>query len=343
MIACDVITVPDFSAKSVAFEARTLFFLASWIDKVGANSKHTLHVACIKEPPQSVRRLAQQAGAIITVFPPSDLVTGSFSNKLRGLEIVPKHDHFLLLDADVVFAAPLQIPENFRNHVMACPGGIPQFSQDWWPRIYAALDMEPPQERIACRFYEFGLPLPKLHYPTQEAEMKAMFPYYNSGVVFGPWTAGLHPVWRHHCQTITQTFSGEPGVTDNVTLYDQTAFATAVEFLKRQNVFFAPLPNEWNATRSGFRRHHLRFHHCKIMHLIGFLRQLKSMKQLNEAMNDFLKERNDILKRDLFLYNKGLTLIRRWWQTTLDRRRFTSFLNRLLMKYVQPSLKNKTS
>ncbi|MFH1277500.1 MAG: hypothetical protein ABIK65_03865 [Candidatus Eisenbacteria bacterium] len=53
----DVVTVPDFRpGKRPDFETRALFFLASWIDYGGAASGVPLHMVCVGEPPDSVRR-----------------------------------------------------------------------------------------------------------------------------------------------------------------------------------------------------------------------------------------------------------------------------------------------
>src|ERR1051325_3921722 len=89
----DVVIVPDFSGKRArAFEARTLLFLASWIEFAGRARGFPLHVACIGEPPASVRWLVDRCGALISVHEPvGDGLRGS-ANKLRGLEVDARTD-----------------------------------------------------------------------------------------------------------------------------------------------------------------------------------------------------------------------------------------------------------
>ncbi len=79
--AFDVVTVPDFAgANAHIFEARALFFLASWMERAGAAKEFPVHLACIGEPPESVRWLAERAGASITVHEPVSILPGRNAN-----------------------------------------------------------------------------------------------------------------------------------------------------------------------------------------------------------------------------------------------------------------------
>ena len=67
MRGADVVTVPDFQGANPAlFEARTLLFLGSWLENAGSAREWPLHLACIGEPPESVRRLAERCNAIVS-------------------------------------------------------------------------------------------------------------------------------------------------------------------------------------------------------------------------------------------------------------------------------------
>ena len=82
MNAFDVVIVPDFSGKAkTTFEARTLYFLASWLECAGKSREFPLHLACIGEPPESVRALAKQCDARISLHAPMGEDVGVFANK----------------------------------------------------------------------------------------------------------------------------------------------------------------------------------------------------------------------------------------------------------------------
>ncbi|MCG8604246.1 hypothetical protein MJD09_04500, partial [bacterium] len=63
--------MPDFRpAKREVFEARTLYFLAAWIENAGLAKDFPLHLACIGRPPSTVRHLGDRCNASITVHEP---------------------------------------------------------------------------------------------------------------------------------------------------------------------------------------------------------------------------------------------------------------------------------
>ena len=101
----DVVIVPDFSGRAaMLFEARALFFLASWLHVYGGRSMRRraprLHVCCIGDPPQSVATLAARAGASVECHRP--IREAGLINKLRGLDVQHRGGRLLLLDVDTL-------------------------------------------------------------------------------------------------------------------------------------------------------------------------------------------------------------------------------------------------
>lgn len=231
--AFDVVIVPDFScAEAATFEARTLLFLASWLVNAGQARAFPLHLACIGQPPPSVYRLADKAGASITVHQPVRAEGWGSANKLRGLEVAGKEDRVLLLDADVIVLSDFSDLANLGRCIAASPANTVQISEPHWERIYAALGIEPPSERIACVRDELaGAP-----------SSGSMWPYYNSGVLFLPWACELRTIWEEHIRRIPELFNERDKVWGAIARSDQAGLATSIQSLRLRGVPFVRLP-----------------------------------------------------------------------------------------------------
>ena|SRR5258708_15894068 len=84
----EIESVPDFSGPHPAvFEARSLLFLAAFCEYGGAARHFPLHLACIGEPPKTVRWLAERSGATLHAYPPKTDGPRGMANKMRGLEL----------------------------------------------------------------------------------------------------------------------------------------------------------------------------------------------------------------------------------------------------------------
>ena len=147
--ACDVVIVPDFQrARAAIFEARTLLFLASWMENAGDARRFPLHLACIGAPPQRVRRMAERCGASITIHEPVGADFRGMSNKLRGLEIEGRHDCVLLLDTDIVVLADLGPVAKLGRRLALAPVTRASLPFGHWETIYHALGASVPEERV---------------------------------------------------------------------------------------------------------------------------------------------------------------------------------------------------
>src|SRR5690554_2295799 len=126
--AFDTVIVPDFRGDSRIgrFEPQTLFFLASWMEHAGEARRWPVHVACIGEPPRSVRWLAEQVGARVTVHDSLEDQLGRFGNKLRAWEVDRQTQQLLYLDADMLcVSSPAGLAE-FVGYAGGSPAGLPR-------------------------------------------------------------------------------------------------------------------------------------------------------------------------------------------------------------------------
>jgi hypothetical protein len=247
----DVITVPDFSAGGTAvFEARTLVFLASWAERAGASRGFPLHVACIGEPPPSVRRLAARVGANVTVHEPVPLRHDHHvGNKLRGLEIVPRTDRFLLLDVDIAILGDLGRLADFGDCVAACPDDAPNVTLAEWRVIHDAVGLPLPEPipPLVCDLDLPRFPRKMMGYEAGNEQVEAMLPYYNGGVVFAPWSSGLRDLWERNIRLIAGLFDDRTGFRKWIHHSDQAALAISIAMLSRSRVPFRRLPDAFNA------------------------------------------------------------------------------------------------
>jgi hypothetical protein len=263
--AFDVVIVPDFLCGEAAmFEARTLFFLASWLANAGRARAFPLHIASIGEPPASVCRLARKAGASITVHAALGAERWGSANKLRGLEVAGKEDRVLLLDVDVMVLSDFSDLGSVGRCIAASPANTLQISETYWEKIYRALGMEPPAERIACVRGELG----------DDPSLCSMCPYYNSGVLFMPWGCGLRKIWEEHIRRIAELFTERDEIWQAVAFSDQAGLATSIEFLRRGGVPFVRLPPAFHANWLYLYSRKVPLEETKLFHAFGLFREM---------------------------------------------------------------------
>lgn len=247
----DVITVPDFSTgSSSVFEARTLVFLATWLEHAGSSRDFPLHLASIGEPPSRIRLLAERCGASVTVHEPLALRRNHHvGNKFRGLEVEPRTDRFLLLDVDVAILSDLAPLSRLGSCIAACPDDAPNLTLADWRRIYDGLGLPPPA-MITPLVRELDLPRrPRrmMGYEAGDGQLDAMMPYYNGGVVFAPWDCGLRGLWERNIGRIADLFDEAAGFRKWIHSSDQAALAVSLAMLQRDGWPVDRLPDIYNA------------------------------------------------------------------------------------------------
>lgn len=248
--AFDVITVPDFSGSGRAvFEARTLVFLASWMEYAGAARHFPLHLACIGEPPASVRMLAGLCGARLTVHDPLVLRRGHHvGNKLRGLEIEHETENHLLLDVDIAILSDISSACNLAGCLAASPDDAPNVTIQDWEVIYSSLNLPMPT-RIKPMVHELGMPsFPRrmMGFESEDNQTRSMYPYYNGGVVFAPWAADLRSTWEQSILGIAALFDESKGARRWIHQSDQAGLAIAIALLQKKGWAWQRLPDRFN-------------------------------------------------------------------------------------------------
>ena len=250
----DVIVVPDFEGPArQAFEHTTNLFLASWLEHGSQLSDSQLHVVCIGQPPAQTARLADQAQSRLTVGAP---LSGRdrFRNKLRGLEVSPSGDHFLLLDTDIVlFDSIDQVASLLGSGSLAVGyANGAHLSLAQWDTLYDRLGMAPPTDRVPMVNASFGSAF-KDH-PLYE-ELSATVPYFNAGVVAAPWNFELGVLWKRLIDQVPEILQGDERVARPIVphaLYDQPPLAIAAEMLKRGGRRVSVLPDVLHARWQHF-------------------------------------------------------------------------------------------
>lgn len=247
----DVITVPDFSPDgSAVFEARTMVFLASWLENAGDARAFPLHLACIHDPPASVRRLADACNARVTVHEPMKLRNDHHvGNKLRGLEIRPETDRFLLLDVDVAILSDVSPLSDLGRCISACPDDAPNVHREDWRNIYEVFGLPIPGliKPLICELDLPRYPRSMMGYESGDDQIEWMLPYYNGGVVFAPWDSRLRDVWEDNIVRIAEAFDEQANTRKWIHHSDQAALAISIEMLERHGTPFRRLPDAFNA------------------------------------------------------------------------------------------------
>lgn len=348
-LALDVVLVPDFRPKRrLLFEVRTLFFLASWLERAGAwaQENFALHLACIGEPPASVRGLAARAGATLSLHPPLALNHGLTANKLRGLEIDARAERLLLLDADVLVLGDLRelVDRVPVGALGASPAGSHRVPDAYWEAIYAALDLPEPVDRMLSSKAESGL---------QAAG--PMFPYYNSGVLLVPRGCDLRRRWEQDLMAINALFQspgvdgrkngGLPGdhpaaraalppAITSITASDQAGLATAMQRLRLAGWPWHRLPEGFHVRPLHFEAGTMRLDETRLFHAIHFLRHLDDPAKAGEAVERYA-EGWAVQIRSGWRRRHGWTGFLRGRR---EARRAAGFLRGLWRRYVRPAL-----
>jgi hypothetical protein len=248
--------VPDFLGPEAAiFEARTLLFLAAWLEHVGPNPALPLHLACIGEPPARVQRLAARSGAVLSIHAPVGAEQRGFSNKLRGFEVARRTDFLLLVDADVMVLGDPSPILDLGYCVALSPADQAKVPARFWDRIYPGLGLPMPSERMLSTLGE------------------SMPPYYNGGVVYAPWACGLGAIWEDHVRRIARLFVGDEPHARAVHGSDQAGLATAVASLRGQGVPVVPLPWGFNVRWQHLYSHRVRPDQIALFHATGLYRR----------------------------------------------------------------------
>jgi hypothetical protein len=293
----DVATVVDFRGENAAiYEGQALLFLASWQHNAGSSRLFPLHLACIGEPPQSVRRLAGQVGAHLHDVLPAGWRADHFvGNKVRGLEIPTVTDHVLLVDTDTVFLGDLADVARWRDCLAAGPDDHPKASLRQWRHIYQSLGEPLPELRGSCVIADYGLPtIPRAwqRYQVPKGELGRTVPYFNSGVVLVPASWRLAPAWAQAYRDITATFGDDADLRRSILHSDQAAFALVVERLRRQGRRIRTLPVIWHARWRHIYGGVPRIWQMKVLHLPTFLGTIRgrclTCEQLRAAVRDYL-------------------------------------------------------
>jgi hypothetical protein len=335
--AFDVVIVPDFSgAAGQVFEARTLFFLASWLEHAGTARSFPLHLACIGEPPASVRWMAERCGAELSLHEPLGLESSGTSNKLRGLEVQGRTDRLLLLDADVLVLGDISGLGELGSCIAAGPPDKPRLSKRHWQIIYPALGMPPPAERCSSVLGELLAP------GYQHPRLTSMVPFYNSGVLFLPWDCGLRPLWEEHIGAIAAQFSEDDERWRWLGANDEAGLATAVELLKQRGVPFVRLPDVYHTRWLHVHGGAVRWSDVKLFHALGFFRTSRPWTtepaSIAREISSYCRanEEEPVARSDGFA-----PMVRRDRERSIEfARELEAELHRLLGRHVAPALQH---
>lgn len=333
----DVVVVPDFSGpRAAAFAARTLFFLASWLEGAGPRRDgFPLHVASIGEPPASVRWLGERAGAAFHVFPPLALDVLGTTNKLRGLEVVPRTGRTLLVDADVLVLGPLdaladQVPA---GSLAAAPAGHPRVPAEGWRAIYAHLGLSAPTERRLSARAAHGL---------EPAERGEMFPFFNSGVLLVPDGGGIRQTWEDDLRRIADSGLVGTAHLPKAAADDMTGLAPAVHRWRLAGGSFTGLPEAFHTRPLHFQAGTIRLADVRLFHAVSFLREVTARGDVAAAVEAYAARWREWIaaggeRRGVFAGTpRGLWAARR--QARQEGRRATETLRTLWRDHVVPAL-----
>lgn len=277
-IPFDVIIVPDFSGKeSKVFELRTSLFLQSWIKNSGKAFKFPLHIACIGNPPESLKGLISKSNAFVSIHEPIGY-GGPVSNKLRGLEITPFSKYFLLLDVDIiVISDPSDIAKELGYCISAAPAFRARISKKNWEYIYNSLHLPIPTNRIKSMICELGSSKGSLwgrqreEFPGEDEEALSMFPYYSSGVVYAPWDCGIEKLWGRNINLIAALFDDNCESELSLKYSNQAGLAVSIQQLILNGIPFKTLPYQYHAHWRHIARCNLKAGDIKLFHAVRIM------------------------------------------------------------------------
>ena len=326
----DVVIVADFSDQNLnRFETLTLFFLASWLEFGGSSRELPLHIACIGDPPDTVKSLAGECNALISIHSP--ILFGGFANKLRGFDVDRKTDHLLLLDSDMLILSSIhQLLEVLGENCISAsatngPCIVPPKE---WREVHEMLSIPYPEQQV--------VPLNKevdcfLSLPYRDWEFFP--PYYNGGIVFSPWDSGLGEIWRGHLIKITEIAERKAKRSN------QPSLCTAITYLQTKGVNFQLLPDEYHVRWQHIASGAVTSKNAKLMHTIGFGRW-QSKGEEPTAKQDINAYRNNILKSTIQFHSHHSIVLQCYHRTLQYRQirdcyRVYETLHLLYKKYVQ--------
>ena len=286
--AVDVVTVVDFRGENAAiYEGQALLLLASFMQHAGRARMFPFHFSCIGEPPNSVKTLAEEAGAHIHLIEPSGWRSDHFvGNKVRGLEIPTLSDRILLIDPDLIVLGDFSEVCRYRDCLAAGLDNHPKVSMEQWRHIYESLEEPFPEDRGSCIISEGGLPTtPRAwqHYQVPRRELRETLPYFNSGVVVVPVDWEFSKEWNTAYDDIAGTFHFNNRSRRSVLHSDQAAFALAAQRSLRVGRRFETLPaslhSQWRHLFIG----EPSIEEMSILHLTTFLKTIRG-RVLTDAM-----------------------------------------------------------
>ena len=273
----EIITVPDFTGRARdRFEARAILFLASWLENAGAARGLPLQIACIGEPPDRVRRMADRAGAIVSVHEPLKLAEARTANKLRGLEVTPRTGRYLLVDTDVVFLGDVSGLQALPDCIAAAPGSVARVPIRLWRRLYAELGLDFPDERMPLLHAELDLPAGGEPFEHQTRETDASPPYYNGGVLFASWRHKLGSRWAECMERGARIVDASEDGAHGVLGSDQAGLALAVWSLRSQGGEFRRLPEAVHGRWRHLYRGAPEPAEMRILHTTGMMKDVTS-------------------------------------------------------------------
>jgi len=272
----DVVTIPDFSGPAaLRFEAQVLFLLASWMERREAGMREIpFRLACIGEPPASVRWLADRAEASVAVMEPVGIIGSNYLNKLRGLEIGGEHPARLLIDADTLVLGDLRPLRGLGRCLAAAPTGRPRIVAEEWMAIYAELGMPAPKERMESLAGMLGQEVPNLSAREVE-EAAAMFPYYNAGVVFVGREVPLRELWQEHALAIAEGARRTGNTNKAICNCDQVSLATTIQALRARGIPFRDLPLAYNVRPRQIQCRQVPLGEVRIFHARKFMHGIR--------------------------------------------------------------------
>ena len=275
----DVIIVPDFlGSRAHVQEGQAILFLSSWLRQYGDEARLPLHLACIGDPPATVRRLADQARARISRHAPIGIQAGHHvGNKLRGLEVPIETDRRLLLDVDTLIFNDISSLGHWRPCLAAAPDDCPKVADAQWRRIYQGLQLGLPRDRSRCLADELGLPdFPGrwLGYKVPRRERHESLPYYNSGAVLVPADCDLRSLWEENIRRIAALFPRQDGGLKWIHQSDQAGLAVSLWQLRQQGRRFRRLPDSLNCRWRNLYAESPSLHEIGVLHLTTFLYNL---------------------------------------------------------------------
>lgn len=228
-----VVAVSDFrgGTRRRRFELRALLQVRGWWRH--ARTCCRLRIVTVGDPPRSVLDACEAAEVELVPGEPVEAgVLSGFANKILGFETVSDGTPTLLVDTDVLF---LGAPDagladsSDKATVRVLPAALPRLSEAAWVEVLRSLGLADSGRRIPSLNTELRIPFEKDTFAGQSTQADAMFPCYNSGVIWTDHAATLAARWREHAEEV-----GTNRRVDEAMLRaggDQTVLATAIQSL----------------------------------------------------------------------------------------------------------------